>query len=399
MKLILPLLLFITFNATAQQYDTTYQTYSITHDTIITTTIPEQYICHDSDVTVLDTFYNIYYENQIYATANGSVETTIQVCDTIPAHDTTFIKTNGAIHDTTVMILVPIPPSGTKINAVFNAGNFTWAYKLNLAKELSNNGIRENNDEDQSWQVKQTHDSGLINLMTYNAPSCCTGNAFYTGTALQDAANTLNQHFLDNPNDKPDIISFNNEEPNRAYWEGTAQSYVNTMNTLAEVAHSHGVPCSNGGILQNVIYYIRWVYQQEGKTDSVNLINARANIGPNTGTAAQELIDWYKVEIPAIAASDLDYVNFHWYEPAINLDPGSDTTTGLVPIVVNFLRSRTGKPVINTEFGMEGNSRNMFNQLCDELDDSGVDIRVYYNGTGPISTSHPDWWEAWILSQ
>lgn len=306
----------------------------------------------------------------------------------------TNVTSNYSIsYQTGTMTVIAVQPT-QEINGIFTNPGFltSWAYRLNIAKQYANNAIRDNTNEGQDWKVKQTHDSGLIDLMTYNAPACCDGNAFYTGAALRTAANTFRQYLVDNPNDKPELISANNEEPNAGYWSGTPQEYLIWLDTLTAIAHSHGIPVSNGGILDNVKWYIRYVYQQEGKTDSVNLMNDIMNVGPGTPAFAQAVIDWYKVEIPGLAASDIDYVNFHKY---LNIDRIEEMQ--LATITVRFLGSRTGKPVITTESGTKGTSQSQFNEYYNRMDDEGVKIRVYYNGSGNLADPNPDWWRAWIL--
>lgn len=291
------------------------------------------------------------------------------------------------------MVIIPVEPD-EEINGMFpNPGTFTpLASRIHTAKIYGSNAFRDNTDVGTNWKVKQVHDSGMIDLMTYNDPPCCGGLAFRTGSAVNTALTTLNNYLTNNPNDLPELISFNNEEPNFGYWEGTANDYLNWLNAATIVAHNHGIPVSNGGILHNFFWYMRYVYQQEGKTDSVNYINNIMGIGPSTPAFAQVVIDWYKIEIPGLAASDIDYVNFHNY-----YDGATPQEMNLVNLTIRFLGSRTGKPVITTEAGTRNASQGEFNEYFNRINQEGVKIRVYYNGTGPLAEEHPDWWLAWIL--
>lgn len=301
------------------------------------------------------------------------------------------------------LTVVPVVPTNV-FNGIFpnlvssTGGPIPYGTRIGQVNIYDCNAFRNNLNVGNQWNVKQVLDSGHTPIMTYNDPACCQLNYFNTGAALETAKSTFTAYLNANQNAKPAVISFNNEEPNNNYWKGTVYDYLLTLNALTTIAHSYGIPTSNGGILQNIVYYMRYVYQQEGKTDSVNLINKRGQLFTGTGAAAQYFIDWYKVEIPGIAASQVDYVNFHWYEPSFNISTTSDTTTGLLPLVIQFLRSRTGKPVICTEFGSKYNSQALFNQVADEINNSGVYMRVYYYGTnpGPVSDPHPEWWKDWI---
>lgn len=380
--------------------DTAYQTYTIKHDTLVSTHIPDKIVyIGDSTFTLYDTSYLAYSIYKTYWIVDGAIVVTIPLYDTIPEHDSVFICSLCAVHDTTIIVIIPHPE--TAINGMFpNLGQPapSFGVRINTAKNYSCNAYRLNIDVGQVWRVKQVHDSGMVCMLTYNDPPCCNLNYFNTGAALETAKANFRAYLAANPNDLPEVISFNNEEPNLNYWKGTPQDYLLTLNALTAIAHEYGIPTSNGGILQPFIYYMRWVYKQEGKLDSAALLTKRGNLFPNDNAGTQQRIDWYRVLIPGIAASNVDYVNFHWYEPAHNILTTSDTTTGLLPLVIQFLRDRTGKPVITTEFGSKYDSQSLFNQQADEIDDSGVKMRVYFYGIepGPVSDPHPEFWKSWI---
>lgn len=107
MKTLLTILLFSLVSIVKAQ-DTSYVTYSVTHDTLKTTIIPER-IIHTSDSSVLisDTSYPAFNTNEYYTLVDGSITVTIPLYDTIAAHDTTFTCSNCATHDTTVMVITP----------------------------------------------------------------------------------------------------------------------------------------------------------------------------------------------------------------------------------------------------------------------------------------------------
>lgn len=404
MKFIAALLILICSAATAQ--DTTYVTYEIQHDTLIETTIPEQIYIGGYDTTIDEgAVFNGYYNFQIvYPGLTGNVTVITPDYDTIPEHDTVFVCTLCATHDTTVMVIMPVEPEEMIYGMFPNPGNFTpFAQRLNMTKEAANTAFRDNYDAyNSSWKVEQVHDSALLDLMTYNAPECCHEYPFPTGSELTRQLNALDSTLTANADHLPDIISFNNEEPNKGYWSGLPSDYTAWLNAATAIAHNHGIPVSNGGVLQNIIWYIRWVYQQEGKTDSVEYINARTGYGPTTLAFQQLVIDWYKIEMPALMASNIDYINFHWYEPTSLRSPGWQnpesvtSASGLLPVLINFL-GRYGRPVITTEFGTGNDSHELFNEVCNQIKDAGVKVMVYYAGDGPLANNHTDWWRAFIL--
>jgi hypothetical protein len=107
MKILLTILLF-SFVSIARAQDTSYVTYSITHDTLETTTIPERIIhTGDSSVLISDTSYNVFYASRLFTVVDGSITVSIPLYDTIAAHDTTFICSNCAVHDTTILVITP----------------------------------------------------------------------------------------------------------------------------------------------------------------------------------------------------------------------------------------------------------------------------------------------------
>lgn len=402
MRYIAAILILLTAQAQAQ--DTTIITTPYACDSTVTTTIPQRIYIYGYDTTVNEGgSFTAYYQTQHYMDVIGDVTVITPLYDTIPAHDTTYVCSLCATCYVTDTIITP--PADEIIYGMFpNPGGFVpFAQRVQLTKNLGNTAFRDNYDADNStWKVEQVHDADLLNLMTYNAPECCEVLPFPTGSELTRQLNALDSTLTANADHLPDIISFNNEEPNKGYWSGLPSDYTTWLNAATQIAHNHGIPVSNGGVLQNIIWYIRWVYQQEGKTDSVAYINARTGYGPNTLAFQQLVIDWYKVEMPALMASNIDYINFHWYEPTSLRSPGWEnpnnvnSASGLLPVLINFL-GRYGRPVITTEFGTGNDSRQLFDEVCNQIKDAGVKVMVYYAGDGPLANNHQDWWSAFIL--
>jgi hypothetical protein len=392
--LTLLLILFLSYTCNAQT--TTYNTYHIQHDTLVQTTIPEKIVLVGYyDSTIFDTSYLAYTVYQIYFSVDGSIVATIPIYDTIPEHDSVFICTNCASHDTTVVVVTPEPTE--MIYGMFPNTGGTFASRVQLTKDAGNDAFRDNLNVGAQWKVGTVHDAGLKDLMTYNEPPCCQANFFATGTELTAALNRLeNSLATAQANDElPEIISFNNEEPNFNYWKGTATDYVNWIKQATVIAHNHGVPVSNGGLLHNIFWYVRYVYQQEGKTDSVAMINAAEGIGPSTPAFAQVVIDWYKVEIPGLLAAGVDYLNFHFYNPKDKND-ALTTPVNTLAIILKFL-GRYNKPIITTETGTNNHNQTMFNNHMDVIKNAGVKVMTYYLGTGPLSEENLPFWSAWIL--
>lgn len=93
----------------ASAQDSSYITYQVQHDTVITTTIPEQYIPRDTTIFVDDIAHDDFLVSGYYITIGGAYAYDSVLYDTIAAHDTTFTCTLCAVHDTTVLIISAHP--------------------------------------------------------------------------------------------------------------------------------------------------------------------------------------------------------------------------------------------------------------------------------------------------
>lgn len=401
MKLFIAPLLLLSLCARSQ--DTTIVITPFPCDSIVTTTLPQVIYIYGYDTSTIEgANFTAYYQTQHYMDVIGDVTVITPLYDTIPAHDTTFTCNNCATcYDTSYVIT---PPDETAYNGMlpnYSPGFVPLQQRIDYVKSYSNNAYRSSFDPTfTAWPTTLIKANNLWNLMTYNtSPVQQPTDPFPTPAQLPAALAFFDSTLTAHAGDLPDHIALQNEEPNPNYWSGSPTDYINWLNGATLIAHNHGVSVSNGGLIMNIVYYVRWVYQQEGNTAMVNEINARGHLYAGTGPAAQLVIDWYKVEVPALAASNIDYIDLHWYEPMFNLkndNPNSDTTTGILPIIINFLQERTGKKIISTEFGTDNGSQALFNQLADEFNDNGVKIRIYYAGDGPVAELHPQYWEDWI---
>lgn len=378
--------------------DTTYVTYQVTHDTIETTTIPEK-IIHTGDtvITLFDTSYLIYNIYEQYASVDGSITITVPLYDTIPSNDTTFTCHGCAVHDTTTFVINA--DTSNTIWGVFILNNppTTLSARTTRATNLSDalTSYRYNVDRgDNTYSVHAIHAAGLLVAMSYQNQPVQNTAFFPTGAALTASAFTLDSLF---DIETPDLLSIENEESNQSYHKGTPQDYINELNTLGAVAHAHGVPYSNGGTLIQLVYYIRKYYQDHGLTDSVNWINTAAGLSPGTGPAAQAQINWYSVVIPAFRNSNMDYVNFHHYEPP-RTDTVPTTESGLTRVIINFLKQQTGKEIITTEFGTRNHSNALLIQMCNIIKDAGVKWAIYFDGDGSVAFANEPAYKTFLNS-
>ena len=89
---------------------------------------------------------------------------------------------------------------------------------------------------------------------------------------------------------------------------------------------------------------------------------------------------------------DLDYVNFHWYEPVLervsgakkfakNNNPNSDQVDlKALTEAVDYLKRVTGKPVITNEIGQLTPSPAMLTTMLEKLRELQLPIVIWYSG-------------------
>lgn len=200
--------------------------------------------------------------------------------------------------------------------------------------------------------------------------------------------------------DKPEVVSINNEEGHREYWEGTVQEYLVWMEKCVQVGHAHGLPVTNGGTTIGIVYAMLQWYIDEGKpADSIQFIKDRYGItGSAGGTYATEQRIWYQTLLAGFANSDMDYVNVHWYEPARD-NTTNIVTSELLPLIINYIQIVTGKNVITTEMGVKNGNYGLAYEYFDQWKASGARYVIYYAGSsdqGAQSFDNSEAYKAWL---
>jgi hypothetical protein len=198
---------------------------------------------------------------------------------------------------------------------------------------------------------------------------------------------------------KPEVVVIENEEDNPNYHQGSADDYINELKTGIQVAHSKGLKVTNGGITVREICLI--IYDdlvQSGQKDKAmefarkafpqNFANRLGNGGDLTrNPQIGRQVEFGRKIIAAYKNLDLDYVNFHWYEPVQargkNIDKSSvsfDPAT--FEYVVNYLREKTGKPVMTNEFGVLEPSADLVRNLLKAARDANLSYAIFYSADG-----------------
>jgi hypothetical protein len=174
------------------------------------------------------------------------------------------------------------------------------------------------------------------------------------------------------------------------YNVGKPEDYINELNAACEVAHAKGVKVTNGGIGSTMLIILTYHdYVARGMTAEANDF-ARRMIPPEIVRQSfnrEDMIaklNFAKKLLGAYKNTAIDYVNFHWYQPARINDESTDTTVDVKAVseVVNYLKRVTGKPVISNETGQRNNSPNVVAETLKAFYYAKVPFVLWYSGDG-----------------
>lgn len=194
---------------------------------------------------------------------------------------------------------------------------------------------------------------------------------------------------------KPELVVIENEEDNLLYHLGSAEDYINELKAGAAVAHAKGLKVTNGGLTVREVCLIMYDdYLQHGEQQKAqdfakkvfpDVFMKRLN---GTGkTKMDQQIEFGRKVIKAYKDLDIDYVNFHWYEPvAVRYGATPDGTINfdesVFISVANYLKQVTGKPVINNEFGVFNTSPELVKNLLQAAYHAGLSYAIFYSADG-----------------
>ncbi len=196
-------------------------------------------------------------------------------------------------------------------------------------------------------------------LLNFNRGDYASGTPMKFFTDLTQYAKDLTTSLAVYTINKPKVAVIENEESNKAYYSGSARDYINQLSTAITIMHANGIKVANGGITDQGLNYL--VYQDfisQGKTDSAvqfkSLTKVSLQYAPTLDRAA-----FVDTLLQAYTQMDLDYVNFHW--------KGTSPNMYVFQCLINYLKKRTGKPVISNELGQfdtDPNTLISMMQLC-----------------------------------
>jgi len=293
--------------------------------------------------------------------------------------------------------LVTTNPFGALINAT-DGVTFTAAQKktilLNLQCKYARMNIVVTGFSGSASQYDLFANAGLT--MVLNVSNDPTGGThpFVTDTAAYKLK-------LDSVLDvyQPEVLVIENEETTTNYHSGPITDYFNELKAAVNVAHAHGIPVTNGGIVARAMTLLTWKsYIDSGLVSKASAYAAKAFppsklVGgkPDTtvGSSYQTLLVKGRQMIAMYTSLPLDYVNFHWYEPvravgAANL-PGLDTIAHVNSALeesICYLRSVTGKNILTNEIGQYNDQTGITTAIMDEMKRMNIPYAIWYSGDG-----------------
>lgn len=229
-----------------------------------------------------------------------------------------------------------------------------------------------------------------------NADGSKTPQTYPTGSDLETYRSKLNDILTKY---KPEVLLVENEELVLKFHAGDISDYLNMLKVAVDVAHSHGVKVSDGGITNPQISLLIYDYlvNQNQRDEADRFGNAAMNarvlkFAKNhnmTSDMGQKLSQAQKL-VQGLRTIDIDYVNLHWYEPlsekgTTNLSDNTDAVTpGALGHAVDFLTKIIGKPVILGECGQVNTNASLTTSMLQEISATGVPYAIWLssdNGT------------------
>jgi hypothetical protein len=273
--------------------------------------------------------------------------------------------------------------------------------QVKVAKALGVNYIRARIDVESWGGSNEAYDTyaaaGLKVLLNINSgiPRTATGDhkPIPFPTDMSAYSKSLNS-ILDKY--KPEVVVIENEEDNPNYHSGDADDYINELKTGIQVAHAKGLKVTNGGITFRevclIVYDDMAQHGQKQKADEFAqkvfppALLQRMN-NPSNPIVKKQLEFGRKI-IAAYKTLDLDYINFHWYEPVKSRGAQSvginDTTVDpkVFEFVANYLKTTTGKPILTNEFGVFNTSPSLVKGLLQAARNADLRYAIFYSADG-----------------
>jgi hypothetical protein len=278
----------------------------------------------------------------------------------------------------------------------------TPAQRITRTKELHCTVFRYNFTHGDINRTDQIWDSGCEVAMTYNFADTQDSAAYPTDTV------TYSTHLhstLASSTHKPKWLFITNEPANYDYWQVDVNRFINILDAGIREGHKFGCLVGDGGATFDLVYMLFKYYQDNNLTDSLQWLKDASGITTINGPIAQAKIAFYTAEFAYIKTSAADFFNVHSYEPP---RPGTDTfpttTSKILPVMIDYLRSTLGKDVISNEVGSTNHSQALTYEELDEWkrklsENTTCKLLCYYAGETPgqYAVDNSDYYAAWLL--
>jgi len=270
-------------------------------------------------------------------------------------------------------------------------GNFTNTKRVSIAKKLNAKYVRSTITM-RGWRGRYFPyeayiKSGIqvvlnVNQKPLNSPAVFPKDL----TNYREKFNSITNKY------KPPVIVVENEEINPHYHIGPMTDYINMLKVALDVCHSKGIKVTNGGIygpqLEVLAYrYLRTKSQNRADNFANNcMYPSQVKAAKNPGSAKDLEKKVRQLDTLLNFYHNLDYINVHLYEP-FNPYVDPSTVINATPFVVagiqEYLKTKTGKPVMTNETGQRDNTNpDLVASMLQKYDQLNFPYAIWYSGTG-----------------
>ncbi len=186
---------------------------------------------------------------------------------------------------------------------------------------------------------------------------------------------------------QPELIVIENEEENDKYHVVEPDKYIALLRAAIEVARSKSLKICNGGITARVSTLLVWddYYSRGLRTEAADY--ARRSMPAALADDLPEMKRFPKLKdnlaqgkqlVAAYKTMDIDFVNFHWYEPIQQRENTLQTPdlpninsidTKALEETIAYYKRATGKTVITNEIGTINRQTGIVQQILQKTFD------------------------------
>ena len=280
----------------------------------------------------------------------------------------------------------------TKFGCLLN-GDFTPDERASVAKSLNVKYVRDAIVMDK-WKGKSNNydaytDAGIKVVLNINYKQ--PGGS---PQAFPKDMNSYRKKFNDITNTyQPPVVAVENEEINVNYHKGPMSDYISMLKVALDVCHSKGIKVTNGGIYGGQLDILTYRYLQtkgQKRADSFAnncMENFQIKAAQNPGSNPDLEFKVRQLDTLLNFYDNLDYVNIHVYEPfdpyVTNTQKVNTSTPVVIPDIQEYLKVRTGRPVITNETGQRDNTNpDLVTSMLQLYDHLNFPYVIWFSGEG-----------------